>query len=179
MRRYRNRRIAGACGCCLVPFVILLIAFIAAVAMTSMVWHAAMPKAFMWGHTHRDHFDSYRSGFEQGQRMGQQYATRSQAEPAVEEIDELASREAERLHIRRDRREWTRGFRDGFARGFESFNKQASVEALQATQAACCRYCVPHALLRYFFSTTDTYASYPSSFIRSSGMKWNAAELTA
>lgn len=136
MRRYRHRQVAGACGCCLVPFVILLIAFVGAVAMTSLVWHAAMPDAFWWGSTRHHHFDAYRSGFEQGHKIGQQYATRSQAEPAVDEVDELASREAERLHVRHDRREWTRGFRDGFARGFETFNKQAGLDGLERRYAA-------------------------------------------
>ena len=70
-----------------------------------------------------DHFDAYRAGFQQGNITGEKYASRGEAEP--EDLNDLAWREAERLHVTRDRAQWTKGFRDGFARGFESSNKQA------------------------------------------------------
>jgi hypothetical protein len=55
--------VAGTCGCCLLPFVILLIAFIATVVATSLVWHAATPDIFGWGPARHHHFDAYRAGF--------------------------------------------------------------------------------------------------------------------
>ena len=65
------------------------------------------------------------AGFQQGNVVGEQFASRGQAEPSGEDLDDLARDEAERLHVTRDRNQWTKGFRDGFARGFERFCKQA------------------------------------------------------
>ena len=128
MRKYKDRHITGACGCCLVPFVILLIIFVAAVVFTSLVWHATVLNNFGWAPTRHHDFDAYRAGFQQGNVTGQQYAARGQAEPAGEDLNDLARREAERLHVTRDRNEWMKGFRDGFARGFASFSKQALLD---------------------------------------------------
>lgn len=125
MRRNKNRQITGACGCCLVPFVILLIVFVATVLFTSLVWHATMPTGFDWQPTHRHHFDAYRAGFQQGNIVGGQYAARGQAEPSGEDLGDIARSEAERLHVTRDRNQWMKGFRDGFTRGFENSSKQA------------------------------------------------------
>ncbi len=132
MRIYQHRAVAGNCGCCLVPFVILLIAFIAAVVVTSLVWHTAMPNIFGWEPARHYHFDPYRAGFQEGNRKGVEYAARGQPEPTIEALDDLAHREAEGLNIRRDRRRWMEGFRDGFKQGFESANKQASTSSPEA-----------------------------------------------
>jgi hypothetical protein len=70
-------------------------------------------------------FDAYRAGFQQGNVIGEQYASRGEAEPTGEDLNDLAQREAARLHVTRDRNQWMKGFRDGFARGFESSRKQA------------------------------------------------------
>ena len=125
MRKQNHRNVIGACGCCLVPFLILLIIFVAAVVFTSVVWQASVPGGFNWGRMHHYQFDAYRAGFQQGNVVGEQYASRGQAEPTGEDLDDLARDEAERLHVTRDRNQWTKGFRDGFARGFERFHKQA------------------------------------------------------
>ena len=87
--------------------------------------HATIPPSFGWGPMRHRHFDAYRAGFQQGNVVGEQYASRGQAEPTGEDLDDLARDEAERLHVTRDRNQWTKGFRDGFARGFERFRKQA------------------------------------------------------
>ena len=133
MRRYKNRHITGACGCCLIPFIILLIIFVAAVVFTSLVWQATIPPSSGWGPTSHHHFDAYRAGFRQGSVIGEQYASRGQAEPIAEDLNDLARREAERLHVTRDRNQWMKGFRDGFARGFESFNKEALLNLTSST----------------------------------------------
>jgi hypothetical protein len=125
MRKHKHRNVIGACGCCLVPFLALLIIFVAAVVFTSLVWQASVPGGFNWGRMHHYQFDAYRAGFQQGNVVGEQYASRGQAEPSGEDLDDLARDEAERLHVTRDRNQWTKGFRDGFARGFERFRKQA------------------------------------------------------
>ena len=125
MRRHRHRAVAGQCGCCLLPFVILLIAFIATVVITSLVWHTATPDVFGRGPARHHHFDAYRAGFQQGHVIGEQYASRGQPELAGEDLKDFAWGEAERLHVTRDRNQWMKGFRDGFTRGFESFNKHA------------------------------------------------------
>ncbi len=125
MRKHKDRHVIGACGCCLAPFVILLIIFVAAVVFTSLVWHASMPGSFDWGPMRHHHFDAYRAGFQQGNVVGEQYASHGEAEPTGEDLSDLARHEAERLHVTRDRNQWMKGFRDGFARGFESFRKQA------------------------------------------------------
>src|SRR5437762_10797304 len=116
MRRYEHRAVAGNCGCCLAPFIILLIAFIATAVVTSLVWHTAAPDIFGWGAARHHHFDAYRAGFEEGNRIGAEYAARDRAEPTREELDDLARREAEELNVGRDRRRWMEGFRDGFKR---------------------------------------------------------------
>ena len=120
MRRCKTNRVAGAC-CCLVPVLILLAIIVAAVIGTAFVWRAAMTDVFSWdsGH-HRHHYDVYREGYEEGNRLGAAYARRGDSAPA--DLDGLARREAERLHIRRDREQWVEGFRNGFDRGFRSFN---------------------------------------------------------
>jgi hypothetical protein len=138
MRKYKHRQITGACGCCLVPFVILLIIFVAAVVFTSLVWHATLPGNFGWGPSRHHHFDAYRAGFQQGNVIGEQYAGRGQAEPSDEDLDDLAQREAERQRVTHDRKQWMKGFRDGFARGFESFRKQAFLELTSSTSSLTC-----------------------------------------
>jgi hypothetical protein len=138
MRKYKNRQLTGACGCCLVPFVILLIIFAAAVVFTSLVWHASMPTGFDWQSTRHHHFDAYRAGFQQGNVIGGQYAARGQAEPTAEDLNDLARHEAERLHVTRDRNRWINGFRDGFTRGFESFSKQAFLKVSSCTSKRSC-----------------------------------------
>jgi len=125
MRKYKNRHVTGACGCCLVPFIILLIIFVAAVVFTSLVWHATLPRTFGWESLRHHHFDDYRAGFQQGNAVGEQYAARGEAEPTGDDLDDLARSEAQRLHVTHHRNEWMRGFRDGFTRGFESSRKQA------------------------------------------------------
>jgi len=125
MRKYKDRHVTGACGCCLVPFIILLIIFVAAVVFTALVWHATIPPNFGWGPMRHHHFDAYRAGFQQGNVIGEQYAARGQPELAGEDLKDFAWGEAERLHVTRDRNQWMKGFRDGFRRGFESFNKHA------------------------------------------------------
>ena len=128
MQKYKNRHLTGACGCCLVPFIVLLIVFVAAVVFTSAVWHATLPGSFGWEPFRHHHFDAYRAGFRQGNIIGEQYASRDEAEPTGEDLNDLARREAERLHVTRDRGQWMKGFRDGFASGFEHFRKQALLE---------------------------------------------------
>ena len=138
MRKCKDRHVTGACGCCLVPFVILLIIFVAAVVFTSLVWQAAISPSFGWGPMRHHHFDAYRAGFRQGNVIGEQYASRGQAEPTGEDLNDLARREAERLHVTRDRNQWMKGFRDGFARGFESFNKEALLDVTSSTSNFSC-----------------------------------------
>jgi hypothetical protein len=125
MRKHKHRNVIGACGCCLVPFLALLIIFVAAVVFTSLVWQASIPGGSKWARMRHYQFNAYRAGFQQGNVVGEQYASRGQAEPSGEDLDDLARDEAERLHVTRDRNQWTKGFRDGFARGFERFRKQA------------------------------------------------------
>ncbi|MBV9007750.1 MAG: hypothetical protein JO354_01085 [Verrucomicrobia bacterium] len=126
MRTQQGRQIRGACGCCLAPFVILLIAFIAIVLLSSLVWHAATPNVFRWEPLRNHHFDAYRAGFGEGDRIGEQYAARGQREPDAEEVEDLAAHEAQRQHVTFHRREWIKGFHDGFIHGFETFSKEAA-----------------------------------------------------
>jgi hypothetical protein len=126
MRRSQTRRVAGNCSCCLVPALILLAIIVAAVIGVAVVWHSAMPSVFRWDSGHRHHYDAYRDGYQEGNRLGVDYARRGDAEPTEQDLDELARREADRLHVRRDRGQWIKGFRNGFARGFEEFSNQAS-----------------------------------------------------
>jgi hypothetical protein len=132
MRRYQHRTVAGNCGCCLLPFVILLVAFVATVIVTSLVWHTAAPDIFGWDSPRHHHFDAYRAGFQEGNKVGVEYAAQDRPEPSAEDLDNLARREAEGLRIRRDRRRWMEGFRDGFKRGFERVNKEASSSSRQS-----------------------------------------------
>ena len=138
MRKYKDRHVTGACGCCLVPFVILLIIFVAAVVFASLVWHATIPSSFGWGPMRQHHFDAYRAGFQQGNVIGEQYASRGRAEPTGEDLNDLARREAERLDVTRDRNQWMKGFRDGFTRGFESFNKEALLDVTSSMLKFSC-----------------------------------------
>jgi hypothetical protein len=133
MRRHQHQAVAGNCGCCLLPFVILLIAFIATVVLTSLMWHTAAPDIFGWGPA-RHHFDAYHAGFQEGNRVGVEYAAQDRPESSAEDLDDLARREADRLRIRRDRRRWMEGFRDGFKRGFESMDKEASSRQSRESQ---------------------------------------------
>ena len=126
MRRNQYRAIAGNCGCCLLPFVILLIAFIATVVATSLVWHTAAPDIFGRAPERHQHFDAYRTGFDEGNRIGEEYAAEDRPEPSAADLDNLAQREAEELNIRHDRRRWMEGFRDGFRRGFKRVGNEAS-----------------------------------------------------
>jgi hypothetical protein len=133
MRKYKDREVSGACGCCLVPFILLLIIFVAAVVCTSLVWHATLPGSFGWESMRHHHFDAYRAGFQQGNIIGEQYASRGDAEATGEDLNDLARHEAERLHVTRDRGQWMKGFRDGFARGFETSRKQALLDGIRST----------------------------------------------
>jgi hypothetical protein len=126
MQRSQTSRVAGNCSCCLVPALILLAIIVAAVIGVAVVWQSAMPSVFRWDYAHRHHYDAYRDGYQQGNELGVDYARRGDAEPTRQDLDALALREADRLHVRRDRRQWIEGFRNGFTRGFEEFNNQAS-----------------------------------------------------
>ena len=126
MRRYRHRAVAGNCGCCLLPFVILLIACVATVILASLMWHTAAPDIFGWGPARHYHVDAYQAGFQEGNRVGAEYAGQDRPEPSADELDDLARRQAEDFKIHRDRRRWMEGFRDGFERGFDRADKGAS-----------------------------------------------------
>ena len=126
MRRSQTSGVAGNCSCCLVPALILLAIIVAAVIGSAVVWHAAMPSVFRWDSGHRHHYNAYRDGYEQGNKLGADYARRGDAEPTGQDLNALALREADRLHVRRDRGQWIEGFRNGFTRGFEEFNNRAS-----------------------------------------------------
>ena len=127
MRRSQTRGIAGNCSCCLVPALILLAIIVAAVIGVAVVWQSAMPSVFRWddGH-HHHHYNAYRDGYEQGNKLGADYARRGDREPTGQDLDALARREADRMHVRRDRGQWIEGFRNGFTRGFGEFSNQAS-----------------------------------------------------
>src|SRR6476659_11079263 len=127
MRRSQTSGIAGNCSCCLVPALILLAIIVAAVIGVAVVWQSAMPSVFRWddGH-HHHHYNAYRDGYEQGNKLGADYARRGDPEPTGQDLDALARREADRLHVRGNRGHWIEGFRNGFTRGFEEFNDQAS-----------------------------------------------------
>jgi hypothetical protein len=126
MRRSQTSGVAGNCSCCLVPALILLAIIVAAAIGVAVVWHSAMPSVFRLDSGHGPHYDAYRDGYKEGNRLGDDYARRGDAEPRGQDLDELARREADRLHVRRDRGQWIEGFRNGFTRGFEEFNNQAS-----------------------------------------------------
>ena len=124
IQRSRTNRVAGNC-CCLVPVLILLAIFVAALIGAAFVWRAAMTDIFSWDSGHHHHrYDAYHDGYEEGNRLGATYARRG--DPAPADLDALAIREAERSHVRaRDRDQWVEGFRNGFDRGFRSFNDEA------------------------------------------------------
>src|SRR5438046_7970324 len=126
MLRSQSSRIAGNCSCCLVPALLLLAIIVAAVIGVAVVWQSAMPSVFRWDSGHRHHYDAYRDGYEQGNKLGADYARRGDPEPTGQDLNALALREADRLHVRRDRGQWIEGLRNGFTRGFEEFNNQAS-----------------------------------------------------
>jgi hypothetical protein len=124
MRTHRPNGIAGNC-CCLIPVVILLVIFVAAVIVAAFVWQRAVPNIFRL-ESAQHHSAAYRDGYEQGNRVAAEYAARGEPEPTAQDVDDLAIREADKLHVTHDRRHWLQGFRSGLARGFESFGKQAA-----------------------------------------------------
>ena len=136
MRRSQTHEIAGNCSCCLVPALILLAIIVAAVIGVAVVWQSAMPSVFRWDSGHRHHYDAYRDGYEQGDKLGADYARRGDPEPTGQDLDALARREADRMHVRRDRGQWIEGFRNGFTRGFEEFNDQASNRGVSCPRLA-------------------------------------------
>src|SRR5207237_8493837 len=103
MRRSQTSGVAGNCSCCLIPALILLAIIVAAVIGSAVVWHAAMPSVFRWDYAHRHHYNTYRDGYEQGNKLGADYARRGDPEPIRQDLDTLALREADRLHVRRAR----------------------------------------------------------------------------
>lgn len=128
MRRHQHRAVAGQCGCCLAPFVILLIVFIATVVVTSVMWHTAAPDIFGQGPARHHYFDAYHAGFQEGNKVGSEYAGQDRPEPSAEDLDDLARRRAEGLKIHRDRGRWMEGFRAGFKRGFERVDREDSTQ---------------------------------------------------
>ena len=84
-----------------------------------------MPSVFRWDYGHHHHYNAYRDGYEQGSKLGADYARRGDREPMRQDLDALALREADRLHVRRDRGQWIEGFRNGFTRGYQEFSNQA------------------------------------------------------
>ena len=126
MRRSQTSGVAGNCSCCLVPAFILLAIIVAAVIGFAVVWQSAVPSVFRWDSGHRHHYEVYRDGYEQGNKLGADYARRGDREPTGQDLDELARHEADRMHVRRDRRQWIEGFRNGFTRGYQEFSNQAS-----------------------------------------------------
>ena len=126
MRRSQTSKIAGNCSCCLVPALILLAIIVAAVIGVAVVWQSAIPSVFRWDDGDRHHYNVYRDGYEQGNKLGADYARRGDREPTGQDLDALARREADRMHVRRNRGQWIEGFRNGFTRGFEEFGNEAS-----------------------------------------------------
>ena len=126
MRRSKTSGIAGNCSCCLVPALILLAIIVAAVIGVAVVWQSAMPSVFRWDYGDHHHYNAYRDGYEQGNKLGVDYARRGDPESTGQDLDALARREADRLHISRNRGRWIEGFRNGFTRGFEEFSNHAS-----------------------------------------------------
>lgn len=123
MRKRKSHKTAGNC-CCLVPVLILLAIIVAALIGAAFVWHNARPSAFRWD-SRPHHYDAYRDGYHEGNRVGAAYARRGDPEPTEQDLDALALREADRLHVRMDRGQWIAGFRNGFARGFGKFRDEA------------------------------------------------------
>ena len=85
-----------------------------------------MPSVFRWDDGDHHHYNAYRDGYEQGNKLGADYARRRDPEPKGQDLDALARREADRLHIGRNRGHWIEGFRNGFTRGYQEFSNQAS-----------------------------------------------------
>jgi hypothetical protein len=110
----------------LVPALLLLAIIVAAVIGSAVVWHSAVPSVFRWDSGHGRHYSAYRDGYEQGNKLGADYARRGDREPTGQDLDALAQREADRLHISRNRGHWIEGFRNGFTRGYQEFSNQAS-----------------------------------------------------
>jgi hypothetical protein len=110
----------------LVPALLLLAIMVAAVIGVAVVWQSAMPSVFRWDDGHHYHYNAYRDGYEQGNKLGADYARRGDREPTGQDLDALAQREADRLHVRRNRGHWIEGFRNGFTRGYHEFSNQAS-----------------------------------------------------
>jgi hypothetical protein len=136
MRRSQTSGEAGNCSCCLIPALIVLAIIVAAVIGFAVVWQSAMPNVFRWDSGHRHHYDAYREGYGEGNRLGADYGRRGEAEPTGQDLDELARREADRMHVRRDRGHWIEGFRNGFTRGFEEFSNQSSNEQASGRRLA-------------------------------------------
>src|SRR5438034_9887143 len=99
MRRSQTSGIAGNCSCCLVPALILLAIIVAAVIWVAVVWQSAMPSVFRWDSGHRHHYDAYRDGYEQGNKLGADYARRGDPEPTGQDLVSLARREADILQV--------------------------------------------------------------------------------
>ena len=74
MRRSQTSKIAGNCSCCLVPALILLAIIVAAVIGVAVVWQSAIPSVFRWDDGDRHHYNVYRDGYEQGNKLGADYA---------------------------------------------------------------------------------------------------------
>ena len=136
MRRSQTSGIAANCSCCLVPALILLAIIVAAVIGVAVVWQSAIPSVFRWDNGHHHHYNAYRDGYEQGNKLGADYARRGDAQPTGQDLDALALREADRLHIGRNRGHWIEGFRNGFTRGYQEFNNQASNQRESWSQLA-------------------------------------------
>ena len=126
MRRSQTSGIAGNCSCCLVPALLLLAIIVAAVIGVAVIWQSAMPSVFRWDDGGHHHYNAYRDGYEQGNKLGADYARRGDREPTGQDLDALARREADRMHVRGNRGRWIEGFRNGFTRGFEEFSNRAS-----------------------------------------------------
>ena len=101
MRRSQTSGIAGNCSCCLVPALLLLAIIVAAVIGVAVVWQSAMPSVFRWDYGDHHHYNAYRDGYEQGNKLGVDYARRGDPEPTGQDLDALARREADRMHVRR------------------------------------------------------------------------------
>lgn len=124
MRRDKTYRIAGNC-CCLIPVLILAAIVFAAVIGGGVVWRHP---GFSWDSARHHYSDAYADGYREGNRSGAGYAAVGDPEPTGQELDALARREADGLHVRRDRKRWIEGFRSGFARGFGRSNRQANIQ---------------------------------------------------
>src|SRR5438477_12037982 len=103
MRRSQTSGVAGNCSCCLVPALMLLAFIVAAVIGVAVVWQSDMPSIFRWDYAHRHHYNAYRDGDEQGNKLGADYARLGDAEPTEQDLNALALREADRVHVRGDR----------------------------------------------------------------------------